>query len=113
MKRLLVLVTASLLIAAIGGASVSDAQSAPSGSTVSIAHFAFAQPDLSVPAGTTVTWTNADGVQHTASSVDGVWDSGALSTNDSFTYLFNQAGDFAYQCAIHPDMHGTVHVLGA
>jgi plastocyanin len=111
MKRLLVLVSATLLISAVGGASVSNAQS--DASTVSIADFAFAQPDVSVPVGSTITWTNADSVQHTTSSLDGSWDSGALSTNDSFAYTFNQEGDFAYQCAFHPNMQGTIHVLPA
>ena len=114
MKRLLVLVTASLLISAIGGASVSNAQSdAGAGPSVNIAGFAFDQPDVSVPIGTTVTWTNADGVQHTTSSVDGIFDSGALSANQTYAFTFTQAGDFAYQCNFHPNMHGTIHVLPA
>ena len=62
--------------------------------------------------GATLTWTNAqDGVQHTTTSVDAVWDSGVLSTNQAFAFTFNQAGDFSYLCTIHPTMSGIVHVV--
>jgi|SRR5579864_1678108 len=111
MKRLVTSIAAGLLFASIAGASIANAQS--DGQSVSISGFAFAQPELSVPAGTTVTWTNTDGVQHTTSAVDGTWDSGALSTSGTFSFTFNQAGDFAYQCDIHPNMQGIIHVLPA
>jgi plastocyanin len=79
---------------------------------VSIDAFAFAPADVSVAVGATVAWTNFQGgVKHTATSLDGVWDSGVLSTNDSFGFAFSQAGDFAYQCDIHPSMHGIIHVV--
>jgi plastocyanin len=81
--------------------------------SVSINSFAFAPAELSVPVGATLTWSNAQvGVPHTSSSVDGLWDSGVLSTGDTFSFTFNQVGDFAYQCDIHPSMRGIVHVDG-
>ncbi len=110
-KRLLFIATAAFSIATLVGVPAASAQSNPS--TVSISNFAFSTPEISVPAGSTVTWTNADGVQHTTSSVDGLWDSGALNGADTFSFTFNQTGDFAYVCAIHPGMHGVIHVLSA
>jgi plastocyanin len=80
---------------------------------VSIDSFAFAPADVTVPVGATLTWSNAQsGIPHTSTSVDGLWDSGVLSTGDTFNFTFNQVGDFSYQCNIHPSMHGIVHVSG-
>jgi plastocyanin len=89
-----------------------DEQVAPtSGQSVSIDSFAFTPAELSLPVGATLTWANAQaGVPHTSSSVDGLWDSDVLTTGDTFSFTFNQAGDFAYQCDIHPSMRGIVHV---
>jgi plastocyanin len=118
--RVRLVVLASLVMAVVASASVSLAAPLDQGSTsaasqsVSIASFAFAPAEVSVPLGATLTWTNAqDGVPHTATSLDGVWDSGVLSTTDSFGFTFSQAGDFAYQCTIHPTMRGLVHVVVA
>lgn len=103
-------------IAIVAGASITRAQSDPGAATpeqgVSIASFAFGPADTTIPLGTALTWTNAqDGVQHTTTSLDGIWDSGVLSTTSTFSFTFVQSGDFAYQCAIHPSMRGVVHVL--
>lgn len=75
----------------------------------------FALETLTVPVGTTVTWTNRDGAAHTATSgtpqaLGGIWDSGVLSREDSFDFTFNEIGDFPYFCAIHNSMRGIVTV---
>jgi plastocyanin len=63
-----------------------------------------------VDAGTTVTWLN-DGFQvHTSTADQGEWDSPLLSSGDSFTFTFSQAGTFAFHCTPHPFMTGTVVV---
>jgi plastocyanin len=80
------------------------------GDAVEIAGFAFGPPELSVAAGTTVTWTNADSFDHTATGRDGVFDSGELAQGQSFSFTFDTAGTFAYICNIHPSMSGTVTV---
>ena len=64
--------------------------------------------------GTTVTWTNKDAVPHTATSgtgsPDGTWDSGVLSQAEKSSHTFSQAGVFAYYCALHAGMTGTITV---
>jgi plastocyanin len=72
-------------------------------------------PQLMVQPGTTVTWTNQDGVAHTSTSgvpgsPDGLWDSSALSSGGSFSFTFEQPGEFPYFCRIHSFMTGTVTV---
>src|SRR5262249_36562095 len=53
--------------------------------------------------GDTVEWLNDDptGQSHTATSDTGLFNSGVLNTNDSFTWQFNAAGQYAYHCVIH------------
>ena len=63
---------------------------------------------LTVKAGTTVTFMNEDGAPHTATG-DG-WDTGRLNRGDSKDVTFDTAGTFAYVCAIHPSMKGTITV---
>jgi plastocyanin len=39
-----------------------------------------------------------------------VFRSGALDTNDSFSWVFNTPGEFEYFCALHPQMIGKIVV---
>jgi amicyanin len=88
--------------------------SAPStpvgGPTVNIDDFSFAPTTLTIPAGSTVTWTNKDGEPHTVVANDGSFHSPAMDTNGTFSFTFPTAGTFDYVCSIHPFMHGTVVV---
>jgi plastocyanin len=71
---------------------------------------AFAPDDLTVDAGTTVTWTNTDSIAHTSTSDALGWDSGIVAPGGRFSRSFQTAGTFRYHCAIHPGMVGTVVV---
>src|SRR5689334_18196505 len=92
---------------------------APGGSSSSVAiptgastlgSSAFMPDALTVPAGTTVTWTNTDSVAHTSTSDAKGWDSGIVVPGGQFSRSFQTAGTFKYHCAIHPGMIGTVVV---
>jgi len=82
---------------------------------VSIKNFAFNPPNMTVAPGTTLTWVNNDQVPHTATATNpaGVFDSGTLQPGQSYSFTFNKPGTYAYHCAIHPYMTGTVTVSGA
>ena len=77
---------------------------------VKIANFTFDPPTLTVKAGTTVTWINADDIPHVVSEKDGKFRSPALDTDDKFSQTFSTAGTVEYFCAIHPHMTGKVVV---
>jgi plastocyanin len=78
---------------------------------VLIKNFAFSPSSLTVSVGTTVTWTNQDSASHTVTSDSGSeLNSATLSTGQSFSHTFTQAGTFAYHCTIHPFMKATVTV---
>ncbi|HUZ01900.1 MAG TPA: cupredoxin family copper-binding protein [Thermomicrobiaceae bacterium] len=78
---------------------------------VTIDNFSFRPRTVVVPAGATVTWTNHDDVPHTVTSnMPGLFGSPALDTNEHYTHRFDTSGSYAYHCAIHPIMTGTVIV---
>ena len=63
--------------------------------TVTIDNFSYSPKELTIRAGTTVTWVNQDDVPHTATA-DGdspLFDSKALDTDDKYSFTFNQAGE--------------------
>ena len=80
------------------------------GVEVEIEDFAYVPGTITIKVGTTVTWTNKDSVGHTATSDDGVFDSGMLSKGSSFSYTFTTAGTFGYFCTPHPYMVATIVV---
>lgn len=80
---------------------------------VMIQSYSFMPATLTVPVGTTVIWSNMDGVTHTTTSDAGLWNSGSLNPGASFQHTFTSAGTFTYHCMIHPSMHGTIVVQGA
>jgi plastocyanin len=110
---ILILITlVSLSACSSGYGTTSPTTSSPqaSGNSVTLANFAFSPATLNVKAGTTVTWTNKDSTSHTVVSDTGVFDSGNLAPNATYTYVFAKAGTFDYHCSIHPSMKGTVIV---
>lgn len=96
-----------------GGTTATTAPAAATkANSVTIANFAFAPKSITVAPGQTVTWTNKDSTTHTVTEDKGAWDSKNLAVGATFQHTFNQAGTFAYHCAIHASMTGTVVVKG-
>jgi plastocyanin len=77
---------------------------------VKIDNFFFGPQAITVPVGTTVTWTNSDDIPHTAVSTDGVFKSKVMDTDEKFSYTFTKAGTYSYYCSVHPKMTGQVVV---
>ena len=77
---------------------------------IKIDNFVFGPKSITVPVGTTVTWTNGDDIPHTSVSTDGVFKSKVLYTDEKFSYTFTKSGKYPYYCTIHPKMTGTVIV---
>ena len=92
------------------GADMPAEEAAADESSVTIADFAFGPQELTVAAGTTVTWTNEDWAPHTATAEDGSFDSGHLDQGDSFEQTFDEPGTFGYYCSFHPGMVGSIVV---
>ena len=90
--------------------SVTSAQEKTSTMEVKIDNFSFGPADVTVPVGTTVTWTNRDDIPHTVVSTDKVFKSKVLDTDEKFSFTFSKAGTYPYFCSIHPKMTGKVIV---
>ena len=70
---------------------------------------------VSIKAGESVTWLNEDAAFHSVTSgtydnPDGMFDSGHLDPNESFTVTFDESGTVDYHCTLHPWMYGKVVV---
>lgn len=127
-RTTLALVTALLAGTLFGCSSESDSPSSSTDSdpdsTVTTELLTFEPEQLTVDAGTTVTWQAGDGVGHTVTtgtftvsgdglrseeSPDGVIDL-PLSQEQEVTFTFDEPGTYTYYCSIHKGMNGEVVV---
>lgn len=83
--------------------------------TVTMVDMTFDPPEISVPAGSTVTWQNQSGFVHTVttdptklqdgslvSTPDGtVFDSGTIAKGATWSHTFDTVGEVNYCCAPH------------
>ena len=82
----------------------------------------FEQPIIQVKKGTTVTWlmqdkqvgAGGDVAYHQVKERNGLFDSGPMAvigSTNTFSYTFNEIGEFDYICPPHPWMEGKVIVV--
>ena len=109
----LVVVAAAVLVAACGGKGNRDAEPiALASDTIALKDSEFRPNHATVPVGTTVTWQNDDDYPHDV-TFDGGPESGILDGGASYQRTFDAAGQFDYECTIHPGMVGRVTVTGS
>jgi plastocyanin len=102
--------SAAILIAISSPRLAAKSDNHPSLATeVKIDNFSFG-PDVTIAAGTTVTWTNHDDVPHVVASDSNIFKSKALDTDDRFSYTFTKPGTYVYYCTVHPKMIAKVVV---
>ncbi len=78
---------------------------------VDIIDFSYDPDAVEIAVGDTITWTNQDGVPHTATASErDVLQSGAIASGESFSETFEEAGEYEYFCEFHPNMLGTIVV---
>ena len=77
---------------------------------VKIDNFKFGPEALTIPVGSTVTWTNRDDIPHTVVSTNGAFKSKVLDTDEKFSFTFAKAGSYEYFCSIYLKMTGKVIV---
>ena len=99
-------------------ASAQEAVSIAAGSSNPSATEFFVPAEITVPAGSTVTWTNGDSTIHTVvqGSPEGgsgetpAFDSSIIANGATWEHTFDTAGEFDYYCSLHPFMTGKVTV---
>ncbi|MGA2811826.1 MAG: cupredoxin family copper-binding protein [Candidatus Acidiferrum sp.] len=110
---LAVMAAAALLsLAGLASGTANAQQALAATAEVKIDNFSFGPGTITVPVGTTVTWTNRDDIPHTVVSADDpkAFKSKVLDTDERFSYTFTKAGTFNYFCSVHPKMTGKVVV---
>jgi len=70
----------------------------------------FKPAQLTIPAGTKVTWVNKGKKAHTVVSDDKLFDSGLVNVGAEFTHTFSTPGTYAVHCAPHAKMKGQIIV---
>jgi plastocyanin len=104
MKRLLIVSlagVAALLCATVAGAATT---------TVQITKNGFTPKSITVNAGDTVTWHNADSHTHQVVADNGAFASPALAAGASWSYTATKSGKFSYRDAYATTHRGTVTV---
>ncbi|MER6248789.1 cupredoxin domain-containing protein [Streptomyces griseorubiginosus] len=83
--------------------------------SVAMKGYAFSPASLSVPAGSTVTWTNYDTAPHDVKTTSGPLSihSPMLNKGESWSFTFATAGSYGYVCTVHPDMTAGITVRAA
>jgi amicyanin len=95
-----------MMLLVVTAAKAADAE-------VGIDNFTFGPQELHVKAGSTVTWVNRDDIPHTVTSTTLAFKSGALDTDQKFSFTFTTPGSYTYFCALHPHMTGSIVVEAA
>jgi alcohol dehydrogenase (cytochrome c) len=73
--------------------------------------YTFTPQLVQVPVGTTMTWINNGSVAHTATAMDGTWDTGDIpGGGGQAAVTFSNTGTFYYYCTPHPWMSGKIIV---
>ena len=103
---------ATLLIMMAGRSKTYDASPAEEKqpTEVKIDNFSFSPNPVTVPAGTTVRWTNRDDIPHNVVADDKSFKSKVMDTDETFSYTFSKSGTYTYFCSIHPKMTGKIVV---
>ena len=104
-------VALGLVLIGLGGEPASAGPTAGASKTarVDIDHFAYNPSTLTIPKGSTVSFSNSAAVAHTATRA-GAFDTGHIKPGKSVSVRFSQKGTFAYHCTIHSFMHGKIIV---
>ena len=118
-RRLGLACAAAFTLAVWGGfAALSRAETSSANgkdAPVAIQLFQFTPSPVAVEAGTRVTWTNQDDINHTVTSGtpenrDGRFDGKLSGKGTTFTFDFTQPGTYPYFCARHQSMRGEIRV---
>jgi plastocyanin len=117
-KSVSIAMLGAVLLLELGGVatvrkhSTVNAQEKSSAVEVKIDNFSFGPTTVTVPVGTTVTWTNRDDIPHTVVSSDDpkAFKSKVLDTDEKFSFTFTKAGTYPYFCSVHPKMTAKVIV---
>jgi plastocyanin len=97
-----------LTLIALGVVAVAPARALAANVTISAA--GFVPSTVTINQGDTVTWTNTDVANHQLAGNKAGLSSPVLSTSQSYSFVFKDAGNFPYQDALNKKLKGVVVV---
>jgi plastocyanin len=105
---------AAALLSACVVASQGAAAPVRTDTVTMVKSYRFAPAVIEVPAGTTVTWHNADNFTHSVRLVGKSDTDRLVRPGERTTIRFTEPGEYPYECSLHPrDMRGKVIVTAA
>jgi plastocyanin len=81
--------------------------------TIRMQKESFVPAQISVAAGTRITWTNDDSMPHSVTAADNGLDSGPIMPGKTFQWTATDTGTIAYHCIFHPSMTAQLTVRAA
>ena len=78
--------------------------------TIVIDNFSFTPAAATVKAGKKVVYVNHDDIPHNVVGETVKFNSMALDTDESFSFVFDKPGEVVYFCGLHPMMKGKITV---
>jgi plastocyanin len=111
MRRAVLLVLLGLGL--LGAPAVAQHGMGPEAAGAPAVHISFAALSparIDVVAGDSVTWTNDSARVHTVTADDESFDSGRITSSQTFGHRFAAAGEIPYHCQLHPFIQGVVGV---
>jgi plastocyanin len=107
----LVVLVAALILGGGSSQPPTDKVVAGRSASIVIGSFMFHPMNLTVRAGTTITVTNDDDIEHTATAIGGAFDTGALTQGKSARFTLDKPGTYQYACSFHAFMRGVITVV--
>lgn len=115
--RKLTMLTAGLVLAlglafvAVGVAPTGErtAKAQGGGATITIDQFQYNPAELATKVGQAITITNNDDMPHTVTAKDGSFDA-EVPAKGNATVTVSKAGNFPYDCTLHPGQHNPASI---
>lgn len=98
--KIKIIYSSLLLIFVLTGCKKKD-KGSPGINEIWLEYKAFNPSQLTIPVGTTITFTNKDNASHSATETNGLFDSGTVKSGSSYSYTFTSKGTFYFYCNYH------------
>lgn len=104
--KVYLLFTSLAALIMFAGAAISSDMMTSNGGAVKIQSYAFGPKTMTSQPGEEIVWINNDNASHSI-LING-HESPRLRKGSEYHYTFSAAGEYHYQCGIHPAMKGTI-----
>lgn len=92
---------AAVLLIAVFTTCKKEKKGSPGVNEIWLEYKAYNPSQLTIPVGTTVTFTNKDNANHSVTETGSLFDSGTIKSGNTYTYTFNTKGTFYFYCNYH------------